>query len=65
VTMTLRHDPEKGVGRPEEVLAALGERVGTALGTASLVRERLVLADPPAPPPSAARRRLTGRSLTP
>ncbi len=61
VTMTLRHDPEKGVGRPEEVLAALGERVGTELGTASLVRERLVLADPPPSTPSAPRRRAAGR----
>ena len=32
VRMTLRHDPEKGVGRPEELLAALGEAVGQAAG---------------------------------
>ncbi len=45
--MTLRHDPEKGIGRPDEVLAALGERVGgVPLIPDALVRERLVLADP-------------------
>ena len=26
--MTLRHDPERGVGRPDEVLAALADRMG-------------------------------------
>jgi hypothetical protein len=57
VTMALRHDPEKGVGRPEELLAALGERAGHVLRVVSLVRERLVLGDPPAPPPPSPRRR--------
>jgi hypothetical protein len=57
VRMTLRHDPEKGVGRPEELLAALGEALGAPLEPASLVRERLVLADLPPPPPPAPRRR--------
>ena len=47
--MTLRHDPEKGVGRPDEVLAALGEAAGTALDPLELVRERIELGDPPAP----------------
>jgi radical SAM-linked protein len=48
VRMTLRHDPSKGVGRPDEAIAALGDRLGEpALVAASLVRERLVLADPP------------------
>ena len=42
--MELRHDPEKGVGRPEEVLAELSARSGVALDDAILVRERLVLA---------------------
>jgi hypothetical protein len=60
LTMTLRHDPEKGVGRPEELLAALGERAGAALVATSLVRERLVLGDPPPPPPPAPRRRPPG-----
>jgi hypothetical protein len=45
--MILRHDPEKGMGRPEEVLAALEERVGFPLEVHQLVRERLVLAAPP------------------
>jgi radical SAM-linked protein len=49
--MTLRHDPEKGVGRPDEVLAALGEASGVALEPVELVRERLELGDPPAPKP--------------
>jgi len=62
VTMTLRHDPEKGVGRPEEALAALGKRAGVVLRAATLVRERLVLGDPPPPPPPAPRRRASGRS---
>ena len=30
--MTLRHDPERGIGRPDEVLAALADRMGE-LGT--------------------------------
>jgi radical SAM-linked protein len=57
VRMTLRHDPEKGVGRPEELLAALGEAAGLPLEPASLVRERLVLGVPPPPAPPAPRRR--------
>lgn len=61
VRMTLRHDPEKGVGRPEELLAALGEAAGMPLGPASLVRERLVLGDPPPPPAAAPRRRPAAR----
>ena len=47
--MTLRHDPEKGVGRPDEVLAALGEQCGEPLAPDALVRERLELGDGPAP----------------
>ncbi len=56
VRMTLRHDPERGIGRPEEVLAALSERLGVGLDARSLVRERLVLSAPPeraAPPASS------------
>lgn len=71
VRMTLRHDPARGLGRPEEALAALDEAVrGPAAageGQAGpgfsvdgpLVRERLVLAEatPADPaPPKAARR---------
>jgi len=47
VRMTLRHDPERGIGRPEEVLAELGDRLGAPPQPLSLVRERLVLAPPP------------------
>ena len=45
VVMVLRHDPEKGVGRPDEVLAELGDRCGVALDGAALVRTRLILAE--------------------
>jgi hypothetical protein len=55
--MTLRHDPEKGIGRPEEVLAALEERVGFPLEVHSLVRERLVLAALPVAEEPVLRRR--------
>jgi len=44
LVMELRHDPEKGMGRPEEVLAELSDRLGVPLPIASIVRERLVLA---------------------
>jgi Uncharacterized protein conserved in bacteria (DUF2344) len=57
VRMTLRHDPERGVGRPEELLAALSERAGAPLVARSLVREQLVLAIAPAPEQHAARAR--------
>jgi Uncharacterized protein conserved in bacteria (DUF2344) len=57
VRMTLRHDPERGVGRPDELLAALSERAGAPLVARSLVRERLVLAIAPAPEQPAARAR--------
>lgn len=60
VRMTLRHDPEKGIGRPEEALAALGERVGSVLEPVALVRERIVVGDPP-PQPAASPRRRTAR----
>ncbi len=62
VRMTLRHDPEKGVGRPAEALAALGERIGSVLEPVSLVRERLVLGEPPPPPPVPPRRRPARRA---
>ena len=38
-----RFDPELGTGRPEEVVGALSDRLGTLLEIASVVRERLVL----------------------
>jgi radical SAM-linked protein len=40
-----RIHPELGSGRPEEVVAALGERVGQPVVVATIVRERLILAD--------------------
>jgi radical SAM-linked protein len=40
-----RFHPELGTGRPEEVIAALADRCGASLDVASIVRERLVLAD--------------------
>ncbi len=40
----VRYDPERGVGRPEEVLTALAESAGLKLSLESLVRERVVLA---------------------
>jgi hypothetical protein len=42
-----RIDPELGSGRPEEVLAGLGETAGTPLEVASIVRVGLVLAGDP------------------
>ncbi|MEW6224872.1 MAG: DUF2344 domain-containing protein [Chloroflexota bacterium] len=41
--MTLRHDAERGIGRPEEVVGEIGDRLGTPLAVVRLVRERLVL----------------------
>lgn len=40
-----RLHPELGTGRPEEVVAALASTVGAPLEVASIVRERLILAD--------------------
>jgi hypothetical protein len=51
VRMVLLHDPERGIGRPEELLAALGDRLGSAPEVRGLVREGLVLADPSPPAP--------------
>ena len=39
-----RFDPVLGTGRPEEVVAALADAVGSALVVSSMVRERLILA---------------------
>ena len=67
--MTLRHDPERGIGRPDEVLAALADRMdGNALEMTMLVRETLVLAPPPVPLPSTPRNRgprRSGQAATP
>jgi hypothetical protein len=40
-----RFHPELGAGRPEEVVAALGEAVGAPIAIAALARVRLLLAD--------------------
>jgi radical SAM-linked protein len=40
-----RFHPELGTGRPEAVVAALGERTGRGLAIDSVVRERLLLAE--------------------
>jgi radical SAM-linked protein len=45
ITTRTRLHPELGTGRPEEVLAALGDRLGTALEATAIVRERLLLVD--------------------
>ena len=45
ITARTRFHPELGTGRPEEVLAALADRAGTALTARSIVRERVVLAE--------------------
>lgn len=38
-----RFDPELGTGRPEEVVGALSDRLGSTLAIASIVRERLLV----------------------
>jgi len=40
-----RFHPELGTGRPEEVLAALCDRIGSTLEAVSITRERLLLVD--------------------
>jgi radical SAM-linked protein len=45
LSMRLRHDPEKGIGRPEEVIAELADRVGP-FDTVWIRRTALVLAEP-------------------
>jgi radical SAM-linked protein len=45
VRLRTRIHPELGSGRPEEVLAALGDELGIPIEAAETVRERLVLAD--------------------
>ena len=43
VRIRTRFDPERGVGRPEEVVAAMGELAGITLEIHDMVRERLLL----------------------
>ncbi len=45
VTTRTRFHPELGTGRPEEVVAALADRLGALLEASSIVRDRLVLAE--------------------
>jgi radical SAM-linked protein len=40
-----RFHPELGTGRPEEVLAAIGDRIGSTVAAVSICRERLLLID--------------------
>jgi hypothetical protein len=42
-----RMDPQRGSGRPEEVVAALGDRLDAPMTTRWIVRERLLLDDEP------------------
>jgi hypothetical protein len=49
-----RINPELGSGRPEEVVAALGDRMGTPLEVVALVRTGLLLVDDLASPASPA-----------
>ena len=37
--------PERGTGRPDEIVGALGERVGRTLAVATIVREQVFLAN--------------------
>ena len=45
VAATTRFHPELGSGRPEEVIAALGEAIGCPLAADAVVRERLLLVE--------------------
>jgi radical SAM-linked protein len=41
--MRTRFHPELGTGRPEEVVAAIGEQLGSPLEVGAIVRERLIV----------------------
>jgi radical SAM-linked protein len=45
ISMRTLFHPELGTGRPEEVVAALGERLGDGLVAGAIVRERVLLTD--------------------
>jgi hypothetical protein len=45
VRVRTRFHPELGTGRPDQVMAALSEAAGVAVEPASIVRERLLLAE--------------------
>jgi hypothetical protein len=63
--ITTRLDPVLGAGRPEEVVLALAEATGSAFSIDSVVRERLVLADPRPAPAEASPRGGVSRSRRP
>ena len=44
LTIRTRFDPERGAGRPDEVVAALAQAAGVELQIASIARERVILA---------------------
>ena len=64
VRIVTRFDPALGSGRPEEVIAALGDELGRALAIGTIVRSELILADPdrdgPPPKPVGRGRRRRG-----
>ena len=62
--ITLRHDPEKGIGRPDEAIAAVGAELGMPITPSSIVRERVILATPPVPSPPPARSRARRRAVS-
>lgn len=45
--VSVRIHPELGTGRPEEVVAALGEQLGREVGAGAIVRERVILSGDP------------------
>jgi radical SAM-linked protein len=45
VRMRLRHRQEGGIGRPDEVILALAERLGGEVAVLSTIRERLLTSD--------------------
>jgi hypothetical protein len=57
IRLRTRMDPERGSGRPEEVVAALAEAAGCPLEIGAITRERLLLAGDRAAGPAGATRR--------
>jgi len=45
--VSVRIHPELGTGRPEEVIAALGDQLGREVGAGAIVRERVILSGDP------------------
>ena len=54
IRIRTRFHPELGTGRPEEVVLAIADELGSPLAIDSIVRERLVLADDPRPADSGS-----------